>query len=69
MAQKDASFFVNKIYQNKDFHQSFIQAKCDSFDAIQQFAVQHQFDFTKDELIEAYKLNYKYRWAMFSNKK
>jgi hypothetical protein len=69
MAQKDASFFVNKIYQNKDFHQAFIHAKCDSIEAIQQFAFQHQFDFTKNELIEAYKLNYKYRWALFSNKK
>jgi hypothetical protein len=69
MAQKDASFFVNKIYQNKDFHQSFIQAKCDSFDAIHHFALQLNFNFTKEELIDAYKLNYKYRWAMFSIKK
>jgi hypothetical protein len=69
MAQKDASVFLHKIYQYKDFHESFIEAKCDSFEAIQHFAIQHNFDFTKEELMVAYKLNYKYRWAMFSNKK
>ncbi len=69
MSQIDAILFFQKSFEDSDFQNDMKALKNKNFESIQLFAKQHQFDFTKEEFLIAFKKNYKMRWIMHMGKK
>lgn len=69
MSQIDAILFFQKSFEDNNFQNDMKALKNKNFESIQLFAQQHQFDFTKEEFLIAFKKNYKMRWIMHMGKK
>jgi hypothetical protein len=64
MSEKSAILFINKIFTDKVFKQSFVSKKCQGIDAVIHFAEEQDFHFSAEEFKSAYLKNYKMRWIL-----
>jgi len=69
MAQKDATLFIMKIFEDENFKNQLIAEKTKTTEEIISFAERNHFSFNKEDYIGAYKSNYKMRWMTYMGKK